>query len=362
MSRTTPLAGLAAILSGTLALGCQGAPPRQANVPVSATGPEPLSGAETDGEAQRLVVGAVSCWMGGLWADAVGDTPDARAWGELPAPRTQGIERRCRTLLVHVYGTATSMQYAQLRAVEPLLVNDLVMRVRTIAGNDRGDRAHVGELVGLLRAVAAAERENVQARVKADNVKRNLRQPSTAAERATDKRLAAEALGHTRAIEALLTPDVGDLSRTAHAVGLLCALDRLEIARGLPKHLKVLAVGGPFARVFGVPPPEVPADPTQPIRTGTWPGYLADVAAASGHLVPPEATEPIDRASLAWGGVLQAFADRLREDAAHVPPRTPLPDVLSSVAARLEQQNRRLVSLFWAEQRGAQRAARRASR
>jgi len=255
-------------------------------------------------------------------------------------------------LLVRVFGAVSPMQYEQLRAVEPRMVDELALRVQTVASADRVDRAHAEGLVHLLRAVADAERENVLARKAADEVKQDEWKvnPSPAHERVEDKTLAAQALQRTTAIDALLSRDDGDLAPTAHAIGLLCALDRLEIARGLPKHLKLIAVGGPFVRVFGVAPPEVPADPTQPIRSGTWPGYLVDVAAASGHAVPAQATEPIDRESLAWGGVLQAFADKLRADVPGVSKRTPLSDVLSRVAVRLDEEHRTLVALFQAQQ------------
>jgi hypothetical protein len=134
-------------------------------------------------------------------------------------------------------------------------------------------------------------------------------------------------------------------------MGLLCALDRLEIARKLPKHLKVIAVGGPFARLFGVQPPAVPADPTAPIKSGAWPGYLVDVASATGHAVPAEATEAIDRESLAWVGVLAGFADRMRVEARGVSTRTPLPLVLGRVADRLDKESSTMRALFRAERR-----------
>jgi hypothetical protein len=41
----------------------------QADIPVSAMGPRPLLGTRTKGEAERLVVRAASCWMGGPWAE-----------------------------------------------------------------------------------------------------------------------------------------------------------------------------------------------------------------------------------------------------------------------------------------------------
>lgn len=333
---------------------CIGPEPRQANIPLSATGPHPLPGTQTDGEAERFVVDATSCWMGGLWSDALASEPanpslDAAVQMDV---RTAGIEGRCNALLVHLYGVVDPMQYRQLRAVEPRVVEDLAVRVRSIADNDRADRPHAGQLVKLLRAVADAERENVLARDVADHVKKDEEGVSSPSERSTDKVLAAEALRHTAGIESLLSLDTPDLSHEARAIGLLCALDRVEMARRLPEHLKVYAVGGPFVPVFGVRPPRVNDDPTSPIKSGTWPGYLAEVAGAAGHAVPAAATEPIDRESLAWGGVLQAFADRLRIEASTVSRRTPLPLVLGRVADRLDKENRTLRELFQAEQHG----------
>jgi hypothetical protein len=136
------------------------------------------------------------------------------------------------------------------------------------------------------------------------------------------------------------------------AFGILCTLDRMAMARGLPKHLKVYAVGAPLSILFGVSPPAVPEDPTAPIKTGTWPTFLADVAAAAGHPVPAEATAPIDRESLAWSGVLAGLSDRLRPEIGAVSNRTQLPNVLSGVVARLDAQDRTMRALFAAEQRG----------
>ena len=333
--------------------GCAAAPPpRQADVPVAATGPRPLPAAQTDGEAERLLVGATSCWLGGLWSDALGeqDNPPSEVNEGVDA-RSVGIERRCEAVLVHVYGTVDAMQYKQLRAVEPRVVDDLATRVRAVAANDRVDQAHAEQLEKVLRAVADAQRENVLARGAADDVKRDEAGASTPGERATDKTLAAQALRRTTGIEALLRLDAGNLSHEARAVGLLSALDRLEMARKLPKHLKVYAVGGPFVPVFGVQPPRVPDNPTAPIKSGTWPSYLVDVASAAGHPVPADAVEPIDRESLAWGGVLHAFADRLHAEVGTVSPRTPLPLVLGRVADRLDKEDRTLRALFQAEQR-----------
>jgi len=346
--RTTTIVGV--LLVGAVA-ACHGAESRQADVPVSATGPQALPGTQTDGEAERLVVGAASCWMGGLWSDALGEQTDSRRWGVARTTDPRGIERRCSAVLAHVYGAFDPMQYEQLRAVEPRVVDDLATRVKAVAEADRVDAPHAAGLVQLLRGVADATRENLLARKAADDVKADEERPSSAPDRAMDKTLAARALQKTTAIDALLTLSDGDLTRDAHALGLLCALDRLEIARRLPKHLKVYAVGGPFVNVFGVTPPDVPADPTVPIKSGTWPGYLVDASARAGYPVPAQATEVIDRESLAWGGVLQGFADKLRADAGTISTRTPLPDVLTRVAAQLDEEHRTLLALFDAEQR-----------
>ncbi|HEY3819817.1 MAG TPA: hypothetical protein VGL81_21775 [Polyangiaceae bacterium] len=351
MIRRSALRRFLATSLTTLALGgCAASGARQADGLSSAEITKPLPGPQTDGDAEKLLVRAASCWMGGLWDDAL-RSPDGAAFrvgGDMNA-RVATIEQRCNAVLSRVYGAEDPSRYTQLRAAEPHVVDALAARLRALAADDRADRTQADELVSLLQAVASAARENVIARAAADDVKRDYEGPSSRAERMTDKTDAAQALGHVAGIERLLSMRDGRLTPEARGLGLLFALDRLEIARGLPKHLKVVAVGGPFARLFGVAPPSVPADPTAPIRTGTWPGYLAAVADAAGHAVPADADEPIDRESLAWGGVLQAFADRLRVEAGAMSPRTPLPVVLDRVAYRLESENRMTRELFSAE-------------
>jgi hypothetical protein len=333
---------------------CAGSEPRQASLPVSAMGPAPLPSTQTDGAAEHLVVGATSCWMGGLWSDALGeqDNPPNNATGVSNA-RTAGIERRCDEVLQDVYGTVDLMQYRRLRAIEPQVVDALAMRVRSVADNDRADRGHAEQLVLLVRAVADAQRENVLARGPADDVKRDEEHGvGSSNERASDETYAAAFLRRTTGIEALLSLDAGDLSPEAHAIGTLCALDRLEIARRLPEHLKLYAVGGPFAVLFGVQAPQVRPDPATPVPSGTWPRYLATVAGVTGHAVPAAATRPIDRESLAWGGVLQGFADRFHAEMHALSRRTSLPLVVSRVAERLDNESSTLKSLFETEQRG----------
>ena len=50
----------------------------------------------------------------------------------------------------------------------------------------------------------------------------------------------------------LLKLDAGDLTKEANAMALLCALDRVEMSRGLPKHLKLYAAGDAFQVVYAV--------------------------------------------------------------------------------------------------------------
>ena len=340
---------LALLLAAAL-LGCGTSttvPPHDAYAPARDWGTAPLKDAETEAQAQRLVVGTAACWLGGLWSDAAGDPQDEDA-------RPKAIVNRCDAVLEHVYGSVDPVRYEQLRAVEPRVVDDIAARVEAVADGDRVDHGHGRALASLLHAVADAQRENVVARQLVNDVRKSEaeRGPSHAAERAEDKRYAAHALLQTQGLERLLRMNAGDLSHEARAFGLLCTLDRMAMARGLPKHLKVYAVGAPLSILFGVAPPAVPRDPAAPIKTGTWPTFLADVAAAAGHPVPAEATAPIDHESLAWSGVLAGLSDRLRPEAGAVSDRTPLPKVLSVVVARLDTQDRTMHALFAAERRG----------
>jgi hypothetical protein len=116
------------------------------------------------------------------------------------------------------------------------------------------------------------------------------------------------------ALDALLHLDAGDLTAEAHAMALLCAMDRMELSRALPRHLKVYAVSDAYQSVFGVTPPQVPSDPTAKLQPGTWLTYLTEVARAAGHAVPAAATTPREREPWAWGGVVAGFGDKLRAD------------------------------------------------
>jgi hypothetical protein len=334
-----------------LMMGCSSST-KQARGPESAPGSfvggSFVGATATHGAAERIVVGAGACWLGGLWSDALGETTQGS-----PSSRRAAIARstvdRCHALLTTVYGRSDETEYRQLRALDPRLVDAIGVRVNAVAQSDATDRPRADALVALLGAVAEAGRENFHARKAADAVKNAEEGTSSAAERTDDKTDAGRALQQTDALDRLLRLNVGSLTPDARAFGLLFALDRLEIARRLPKHLKVDAVGAPFACIFGVQPPAVSPDATQPIPTGTWPDYLEFVAWADGHPVPVAAVEPIDRESLAWVGVLSGFSDRLRAVAPQVSPATFLPLAMVRVAARLEEEDRNVVAVFEAQ-------------
>jgi hypothetical protein len=315
--------------------GCGGA---KTQVPAPAVDPD------ARGTGHDLVMLATSCWMGGIWSDALGESGNDRYAGidrrcdqllkevDIPAPE------RPRALADHVPPPAPEEAYYPLRAVQPAVVEAIAHHVQARAERTPSEAPHARELVSLLRAVAGAAHETVRARRAADTVKTDvLHQPSLDA-RTADKEAAAPKLSEGDGLLALLRLDAGPFATEAREIGLLSALDRMEIARGLPKHLKLYAVGAAYEGVFGVKAPAIPDDAAVPLKSGTWLTYLTEVAAAAGHPVPAEARDPQNREPLAWTGVLAGLADRMRADQPRVPVGTPLGDVERGVVARLDQE------------------------
>lgn len=312
-----------AIVTGLLLAGCSSSPPPAATAPASARG-----------SAHDLVTQATSCWLGGLWSDAL---------GEKDAARIAGIERRCEALLdavgpVHVPGGHPPREgYFTLRAIEPGMVEVVARRVEALAAGNAADAPHSGELVALLRGIADVARENADARRAADVVKEDVALRAPALVGAADRAAAAAKLQSGSALDALFHLDAGPFTGEARTVALLGALDRMEIARGLPKHLKVYAVRTAYVDVFGVSAPLLSSDAAAPIPSGTWLAYLTQVAAAAGHPVPDDARSPQNREPLAWQGVLAGFADKLRADEARG-GASPLVAVERAVIGRLDQE------------------------
>lgn len=281
--------------------------------------------------AHALIVASVACWLGGVWSDAQSASEQVRA---------DDAHRNCRELVIHLYGADDQSRYERLRAVEAVEVSDLKGKVLEAARAESLDRSREENLARLLDAIANAERETMYARRAGDRVKKDIEGERSPDKLSPDEAAAVIPLRQSQAFDALLTLDVGDLTHEARAIAILCALDRMEIAHGLTKHLKVYAVERPYAAFFGVAAPEVPSAAQAPLPGGTWLKYLTAVAAAAGHPVPPEAQSPSDRELLAWGGVLAGFADKLRVEAASVSDSTRLERVLEAVTNRLDIQYR----------------------
>jgi hypothetical protein len=290
----------------------------------------PVADDGSPGQAHALVLQAAGCWFGGLWSDALGATPE---------DRRAASEKRCMSLVTRLYGTDDKLRYDQLRLVDGVFVDKLAASVDVLATKDTaGDAPRKDALGRLLRAVAAAQREANAAHGAVDPVKLDLRgRPPEPENLSKDEAAAAAPLRAHAALEALLKLDVGDLSVEAHALGLLTAMDRLELARGLPKHLKVYAVSDALQLVFGVAPPTVPTDVTAKLVPGTWLTYLASAAAAAGHPVPDAAKNARAREPWAWGGVVEGFADKLRADQSKL-GSSALAKVTGAIVKRLDAE------------------------
>lgn len=260
-------------------------------VGVGATTSAPV-GASGD---RDLVMSAVSCWMGGLWSDALGEKPGDQ--------REAGMVARCAPVIAAI-GVADQRP---MRAIDASIVARIDERIRD------------GHLRNLLDDAADATRESMHARLAADEVKADAGSHPPPATYADDKRAAADVLGQSQGLWSLLEAPprrYGPYAAEARTLGLLVALDRMEIAFRLPKRLKLEVVGPAYAAVFGISAPIVHGDPAAPLPRGMWLGYLSAVASAAGHPVP--STLDIDsREALAWTGVEAGFADKLRAQPAY---------------------------------------------
>jgi hypothetical protein len=335
---TAAVGGLAVVLCAACG-GGEAAPPAAAPAVASApppsaaasAAPAPVASqpAQTQEEAHKLVVQAASCWFGGLWSDALGEQDQAKQ---------AGIEARCRDLTKRVWNTDDKAHLEQLRALESNAIADVVAKVDSLAKSDSVDGRRRDALVNLATALAEAEKETMLARRAGERVRRDLdREPEKLS---GDEVGAVVPLRSHSKIEALYKLDAGDLTKEAHALALLCALDRVEMARGLPKHLKLYAVADEFKLLFGVAVPDVPADATKKLVPGTWLKFLSETANAAGHPVNEKAKTPRERDALAWAGMLEGFSDKLRAEADGMTPGTELNNVVTVVLHRLETEYR----------------------
>jgi hypothetical protein len=302
-------------------------PPPVASAP--STEVPPPAPPKTQEEAHKLAVLAASCWFGGLWSDALGEQNEAKA---------TGTEARCHELERRVWGADDKTHYEQLRALEQNAVADVVAKVDETSKGDSVDGPRREMLVKVTIALAEAIKETTLARRAADRVKRDLtREPEKLS---TDEVDAVPPLRAHGKLETLMKLDAGDLTKEANALGVLCALDRVELARGLPKHLKLYAVVDSFQMLFGIPAPDVPQDATKKLVPGTWLKYLSEVSRAAGHPVPEKARTPRERDALAWAGMLEGVSEKLDADSRSIATTTPLSQVVTTVLHRLEAEYR----------------------
>ena len=270
---------------------------------------------------------ATACWFGGFWADAEGETGETKQ---------KAIESRCIDVATKVWGSSEKAKIEQLRALDAKAVSDVAAAVEKIAANDALDAPRAGNLSKLTVAVGDAMRELVFARRAGDKVQAD-EQKKDVDRLSKDEQDAVPALRAHAALDALLKADVGDLGKEAHAIGILTIVDRLNIVRRVPRHLKIYAVGDCFKALFGVDIPKaVSDDVTKPLERGVWVGYLVDVAKAAGHAVPDAAMKnDKDKLALAWAGTLQALADKLDADGAGISPNTELQKVVMVVKGKI---------------------------
>lgn len=297
MKRTLLIAPLFALAMGACEL--ISSPP-----PVSVT---TTTAAEIEpGTAHRIVVDATACWMGALWLDDV--SPQAH----------------CTTTLTNAYGATDPLRLARLRSADTSEVEELAGRVREIAWRDPMDAGHAEELVTLLRAIGAAEHEQIHAR--------------RAARAAKELVVDVNALASSGALAELFTLDAGELTPEARTVGVMIAVDRLGLAPRLPDRFKVLSIQGAVHELFDLYPPPMPAYPSERLVEGTWLAYLEDIAKAAGFPVPEIVKRPVYRETVAWGGIMAGLAAKLQAEKSQIRTSSELVRAAERLRRRLEER------------------------
>lgn len=268
-------------------------------------------------DAHGLAFDALGCWFGPMWQDALGVAEDHRA--------PEG-ERLCRAVVARVWGGADRADYERLRALEPRAIDDLVARVKREARPDEG------ALPPLVLVAADVQRENLWVRRDADEVKRDQTgaRANAEARQAPDERDALRSFAHADALRALVRAEDPD----RRALGVLAAMDRIESARGLPRHLEIAAAAPALDLLFGTTAPTLPTDAGAEVAPHVWIDYLSRAAAQAGRPVP-ERAQGEARARLAWAALLDGVADRLAGAGA---TQQPLRAVVEGTVRRLRAE------------------------
>ncbi len=251
------------------------------------------------GQAVALVVRAASCWLDDVWSDAIGERD-----------RPAAAQARCRAVARAIYDDEEIAwsSYDALRAVDPHVTSDMRQRVEAIANIDAVDKFRKPAVLRFFDAVAFTARENERLR------------------RTSGKMTASNAL------KAFLDVDAKELTNDARMVALLFALERMDIARGVPPAQKAQAIAGPLAKIFGAPVPSSEREQTTALAESSWLLYLRSAAKGAGREVPEEV--PLDDMErVAWTSVLEGIAAEIRA----TPPSVPiLADVSRCVTTRID--------------------------
>ena len=287
---------------------------REANAPASATangsasngaGAAAIGAPET--HALGMLWGAIGCFVGGPWSEALGAVAEERTLADVA--RCRAVETK---LLDRPPTDGPTLD--ALRSIDPKIVEAIATAFEKKA--DGLPIARKKQAIAILRASADAAREALEIRKAAAEI----RAKKTADDAAT------KALGVTTKLEALRRADGVE----ANVVFLVLAADRMEAARGLPPAAKI-AVAAPAMRlIFGITPKGESSDERAWIdlllaagRTGKHPPKLLetkDEKREETHakmMVAAALAEKFDEARKALGKgvvleVATGYVDRLR--------------------------------------------------
>jgi hypothetical protein len=289
------------------ALGCTGAQSSTATTTAAVAHPH---------AAQALLVETASCWMGGIWGDVHGETPEERA---------RSSDARCDAVVRDVWGKSDHTRFLQLRAFEPEAVDAVKRAIDRRALPNPAESRNVDGLTKIFTRLAFAERETMAARRAAHRV---LRDWDHERDRLNDEEaLALPELEHTIAFDELWRTDASELTAEAKVLALMVLLDRIRVSEIVPLHLKPYVVAEPLRTVFGATPPKLPHDASKPLENGAWLSFLVDVARQARHPVTDEAAAPRIRHDAAMAGILAGIADQLEQNESALGEDAPLAEV-----------------------------------
>jgi hypothetical protein len=258
--------------------------------------------------AYDLTYQAIGCWLGPVWGDAIGEAVEQRK---------ANADERCLGTVRRVWVNNDNTNVERLRAFEENAITDLVARVDELGKGTLPEKER-HDLVSLLRHVAGAQRDNLWARRAADRIRLDESRQQPHQRITDDERKGMDALLKSESLRALLTLEAGRYTADANALGILSAMDRINVASGLPRHVEIFAAEPAFTLLFHTPAPEVAVDPAAPLGPHYWIDYLDKAAANAGHPVASTAAGGADRDLLGWAGMLDGIADRLAENRAQL--------------------------------------------